>query len=291
MKNLIKIIIICGLFIIAVGAVLIYAETQMSPPDDLKYSNQFNEKLTEDLNNFPAKDNVQHYYLISLDKINLYNKEGWINDESFDNHLIKLASKYAPIIYEQGLEEISKNSWNENYLKIILNEINTLRAQKTKIGNKNVMAGLSDINNGITLIVNTVNSYYQAKNLANSITFHGIKDAENKIRKAKNYMSDTYLKNNASLMATLKSLPAKLGRSHYQYLVGKLNQLDNFSNYSLQTYIQKRNNFISEVDEYQNRASKTYGISHEEVSSNVARINNKLETQYNSATQYYAPSR
>lgn len=289
MKNISKILILISAIVLAVAGVLIYIKTILDPPGIPKFKNQYEQRLSENLNEFkidPQKDSESQFALLE-DKIRLFFNEEAISDDKYNGFYSQLIGVYAPIVASTSLEKFKQPVWNESDHSTMASQINKLRNLTEANGNKKFMAAYPQINEQFTLILNIISQYQEAKRLSTMTSYKSLSDAQNKISRANNFKADSYLKNNRALMASLNSFPSKIEASHYRVLQNKVNSLANYTDMSWDSFKLLSDQAEKMVEDYGNNASKLYGISSQTVNTRTKILKDGINNYYNNASYYF----
>lgn len=283
MKTSIKIILLIFFSIIAAAGVLVFAKTRVAPPSNLQFRDQYAMALLSDCKDFNDISDFQQSRLAYIeidDKVKRFNAEDAIDTETADRYRVSIDSIYGKHISEYGYDLLKKSEWHESQLSEMLGCVDALKSDKLSTGKSAVS---DEISSELARLHSIVNDYHAALNLSRSTTYSGVSDASNKISRAKKYMNEEYLKNNAQLVSALSALPGKIASSHYGYVSGLVNSLGGYMSVTEDYY---NNTLIPRVDKAINeyKSTKIYGGNKQSVSS----LENRAVSLIENAMNYYS---
>lgn len=284
MNKSVKILLLVVAVIIAIGGVLLFMKTIVSPPQDLEFKNQYEIALNQKINNFKkvGSDNLEREFATLTDLAHRIKTESNIDDKLFDKEYTEIIGVYSPKFAQYCFGQFQKSVWDENEHKWIEDRIAQLRKLTIEDGSRKIMDNYAESDGRFTIILKTIGKYREAKALSNRTGYSGLGEARSRISKANQYKQDDYLKNNAALMKALNSLPSRLEASHYASLRAKVNSLANYYSYSADSYDALSDNVVAALKEYKQSAQSVYGESR-----SLSDLEADASRYYNAAVEYY----
>lgn len=284
MNKSVKILLLVVAVIIAIGGVLFFMKTIVSPPQDLEFKNQYELALNQKIEGFKKvdSDNLEREFATLTDLAHRFKEESSIDDKFFDQEYTEIIGVYSPKFAQYCFGQFQKSVWDESELKWMEDRIAQLRKLTIEDGSRKIMDNYAESDGRFSIILKTIGKYREAKSLSNRISYSGLGEARSRISKANQYKQDDYLKNNAALMKALNSLPSRLEASHYAALRAKVNTLANYYSYSADSYDVLSDNVVAALKEYKQNAQSVYGESR-----SLSDLEADASRYYNAAVEYY----
>lgn len=284
MNKSVKILLLVIGVIIAIGGVLLFMKTIVSPPQDLEFKDQYEIALNQKIEDFRKVDshNLEHEFAIVTDLTHRFKAESNIDDKLFDREYTEIIGVYSPKFAQYCFGQFQKSVWNENEHKWMEDRIDQLRKLTIEDGSRKIMDNYTESDGQFSIILKIIGKYRDAKALSNRIGYSGLSEARARISKVNQYKQDDYLKNNAALMKALNSLPSRLEASHYSLLRAKVSALANYYSYSPDSYDVLSDNVVAALKEYKQNAHSVYGTSR-----NLSDLEVDASRYYNAAVEYY----
>ena len=296
MNKSIKILLLVVAVIIAIGGVLLFMKTIISPPQDLEFKNQFEIAINQKIDDFSNvdSDDLESEFEILTDLAHRFKEESNIDQKLFDKEYSEIIGVYSPKFAQYCFGQFKKSVWDDRDLKWMGDRIAQLRQLTVEDGTHKIMDNYPETDGRFSSIIMVIDNYRDAKALSNQTSYSGLENARARIRKANQYREDTYLMNNAALMNALYSLPDRLEASHYASLRAKVNTLANYQNYTEENYENLSDNVFAALKEYEENAQSVYGGSRSlsELYSNASRFYGAAKDYYNYGSYdngYYNP--
>lgn len=284
MNKSVKILLLIVAVIIAIGGVLLFMKTIVSPPQDLEFKNQYELALNQKIEGFKKvdSDNLEREFATLTDLAHRFKAESSIDDKLFDKEYTEIIGVYSPKFAQYCFGQFQKSVWNESEHKWMEDRIAQLRKLTVEDGSRKIMDNYTESDGRFSIILKTIGKYREAKSLSNRIGYSGLGEARSRISKANQYKQDDYLKNNAALIKALNSLPSRLEASHYAALRAKVNTLANYYSYSADSYDVLSDNVVAALKEYKQNAQAVYGESR-----SLSDLEADASRYYNAAVEYY----
>lgn len=284
MNKSVKILLLVVAVIIAIGGVLLFMKTIVSPPQDLEFKNQYELALNQKIEGFKKvdSDNLEREFATLTDLAHRFKEESSIDDKFFDQEYTEIIGVYSPKFAQYCFGQFQKSVWDESEHKWMEDRIAQLRKLTIEDGSRKIMDNYAESDGRFSIILKTIGKYREAKSLSNRISYSGLGEARSRISKANQYKQDDYLKNNAALMKALNSLPSRLEASHYAALRAKVNTLANYYSYSADSYDVLSDNVVAALKEYKQNAQSVYGESR-----SLSGLEADASRYYNAAVEYY----
>ena len=281
MNKSIKIILLCVGILFAVGGVMAYYKTIVSPPGKLDFSNQYVNAAKQDIAklNFANTELAFDTTLVGITHELDFMLSNTFLSEQERNELMQLfATRYVPIYVSFCNSKFDKSVWDESELKRINARILELQSLQTT-DNKIIIQG--EANDSLKAVYNVIVNYYDAKKAAAVGGYNGLEAAKNKIAVARRYAAMSPINNCTELVYRLNSVPSRLEQFHFSYLSKQVERLRNYYNYSPSEYDNLAINIANKIDEYKNNARAVYGKV-----SNVSDLENRAGNYYSNASFY-----
>lgn len=284
MNKSVKILLLVVAVIIAIGGVLLFMKTIVSPPQDLEFKNQYEIVLNQKIDSFKivGSDNLEHEFAILTDLAHRFKAESNIDEKLFDKEYTEIIGVYSPKFAQYCFGQFQKSVWDDTEHKWMEDRIAQLRKLTVEDGARKIMDNYEESDGRFSIILKTIGKYREAKALSNRTVYSGLGEARSRISKANQYKQDDYLKNNVALMKALNSLPSRLEASHYATLRAKVNTLANYYRYSADSYDALSDNVVAALKEYKQNAQSVYGESR-----SLSDLDADASRYYNAAVEYY----
>ena len=259
MNKSIKIVLLVVAILLAVGGVMAYYKTIVSPPGKLEFKNQYVNSDKKDISKVKSVNTdfaLDSCFVAITDELDFQLANSFLTNQERDELLELFATQYVPTYVSVCNNKFSESVWNEYDLQKINSHISELQALVTTAGNV-VIQG--DANASLNDVRNVIVTYYEAKKAASASGYNGIQSARQKIATASRYASMTPINNCTDLVSRLGSVPASLEQAHYSYLAGQVERLRPYSDYNRDDYNKLAISIIKEIGEYKENAKSTYG--------------------------------
>lgn len=230
MKTSLKILLLLLALAGAVFGVLYWQKTQVEPPQNPASTEVNYTQLKQHVVDINSSNDLDKAFEKVYDELCFLKDEGLIDDAQRDEQLRALADAYAPQFASNALSALH-NDWTYNDLKRLTDRAKLLSSLTSTQGDAIIVD--HDVKEKFSIISKVNSDYAKANALASRTTFSNVTDAKERINSASRYRSDTYLSHCPALVARLKSLPTKIGHSHYLNVSAAVNNLArNYRNYS-----------------------------------------------------------
>lgn len=225
--------------------------------------------------NLSTTSELDSSFVATTHEINFMWKDTLLQSTERNELLESFAVQYIPKFVKDCNGKFAATDWSDIVLKQMSKKITQLRSLKTTDGTY-VVGG--EANTSLEKVQNTISNYYAAKAVVSNTGYTGLSSAKIKIATAKNYASMSPLNNCVSLVNMLNSVPRRLEQSHFAYLVGQVNRLRNYYNYSQSSYDDLALSISEKLDEYKKNARKVYGCM-----SDIASLEQRAGELYSNA--------
>lgn len=235
MKISIKIFLLLLFIVAAVGGVLIFIKTQVAPPGNVTFHDQYSAPLAATVSTVgdkPFPDNSDNFRQ-AYHKIMFMYGEGIIADPQADSLIMKIDTVYGNSLVDYAYRLFNSPEWPEERLQLISNTIEDLRMDHLSHGEPAISASLENNFYNVDVVIA---NYRAAWEFTGDTVFRNLSDATQRINTIENYRLRPYLSNNNDLMAALDAMPRAINRSHYNYLESEINKLGTYRNYSENDY-------------------------------------------------------
>ena len=262
-----KVILLIVACLLAIGGVLLFITTMVSPPAELKFGTNHHEANIKAATNAYATathspellDNEGYYAM--LDRLDRNLSEGKITRKQYDEQLAEFLKAYVKVLSANAEHLLARSTWPEERIAAIDNRIDEVRALRAEGHSEPIVASMSE-NATFTEFKVVIAELRDARNFATHTAYVSVDDTRRKLNKAQTYRDHRYLGHNTDLMASIEAMPHRLEASHWGRVVAQVNSLlpransylDDYSGY--EKYYER---VIADVDEYNRYASKLYG--------------------------------
>lgn len=281
-KTGIKVLLLVLGVALGIGGILVFYKTKVSPPTNLKYSNQHFIYLKGQINSLRDSkvQNDTALYNI-MNELNWYHRDDFISLQEYGILTDSLAKAYVPLFISTSKAEFNKDVWDNVKLNDFLSHISMLRGWTTNNGDPVISGSLAQ---GLNDIEITISQYRKAWTIAHSTRFHGMAAAKSVIESAHYYSKLSNLQPCTSLMEALSNVAPKLEKQHFWIIKSKVQSLNRGWFYTSQDNYNTRINSVSNaVNEYSNCARSTYG----DYASSTSSLSSSIKEYKNQADAYY----
>lgn len=261
MNKFVKIVILAVAILVAVGLVMFYIKTKVSPPARLEFSNHYVNHVNKDIENIKFANTSWGFdsiYIKITHELDFFFSNSLLSSQERDELVSNFVKEYVPTYKLFCDSKFSDSVWNEKELMGMKTRVNEIKALKTTDG-KIVIQGYDEIS--LDRISKVIRDYYDAKNIASSTKYNSINDAKEKIRKAENYANEQPINNCVELVKKLKDLPSKINSSHFEFLEKEVQKLsDDYP--SWEDYREFERKVLNEIEKYEVNAKSVYGTNY-----------------------------
>ena len=279
MNKSIKIILLVVAILLAVGGVMAYYKTIVSPPGKLEFKNQYVNSDKKDISRVKSANTdftLDSFYVAITHELDLQLANSFLTNQERNELLELFTTQYVPTYVSSCNSKFSKSVWNEGELQKINTRVSELQGLVTT-ENKVVVQG--EANASLNEVHNVIVAYYEAKRAASAGGYNGIQAAKQKIATAKRYASMSPINNCTDLVSRLNSVSTRLEQAHYSYLVGQVERLRPYYNYSQTEYDNIALSISEKLDEYKKNAKSTYGRV-----SDISSLESRAGSYYSNAS-------
>lgn len=236
MKNniAIKSVILAVALAAAIGGVLFFVKTVVSPPEDVKKENVHGPNLAREASSFNPDTlslvDAESEYNRIIDKANIYFGDSLIAEKSFDDAISTTTEKFAVTFAKWCFSKFSQSQWRQGDLQTMTRLIGRLRQVSIDKGNKKALQ--PNTSSKLTEIESVIQQYHAAWNMAKQTRFVSYESARQTVAEARRYANTSYLQNCTSLCNALGEVGSKLERSRYWQLHARVSRLRNLYNFN-----------------------------------------------------------
>ena len=279
MNKSIKIILLVVAILFAVGGVMAYYKTIVSPPSKLEFKNQYVNSDKKDISQVKSAKTdfaLDSAYVAITHELDLQLANSFLTEQERDELLELFATQYIPAYVSACSSKFGKSVWHEGELQKINSRISELQGLVTT-DKKIIIQG--EANKSLNEVHNVIVAYYEAKRVASAGGYNGLQVAKERIAAARRYASMSPINNCSDLVSRLNSVPTRLEQAHYSYLVGQVERLRPYYNYSQTEYDNIALNISEKLDEYKKNAKSTYGRV-----SDISSLESRAGSYYSNAS-------
>ena len=251
MRTSAKIILLVLFVVIAVGAVLFFVKTQVAPPGDIVFKDQYSAPLNADVAKVGSKTfpDCKQEFTKAYHKVKFMNQEKILTNDQADGLVMKIDTVYGNRMVEYAYRMFNSSVWPNENINLITQTINGLRGDKLHSGQSAITA---DMDASFSGVENILSDYRTAMSFAKNTSFKSVSDASSKIKNIDTYRNKPYLSNNTALMNALNAMPGNIANSHYNYVAGQIKKLGGYynmsSDYFYNSLVPQVNRLIEEYD-------------------------------------------
>ena len=260
-KSLIKSLILVIASARAVGSVLFFVQTIVSPPKNIKmedvhttdiqkFSNSYNPD-TLDLNE------AEKQFDIIVDRATLFRGDSLIDQKTCDNAISCSAEKFSEKFVKWSMSKFDQSVWNHSDHVIMTKIISKLRNVKIAQGTRKALETNSLA--ALTKIESIIGEYGNAWKVAKQTSFINYDDVYSKRKNAEYLATKKYLRNCTSLVNALNSVGEKLESSCYYQLKRRVDNLQNLYSFGTKSaYDNESSRVYDLIQEFEN--TKVFGV-------------------------------
>ncbi len=225
----VKLLILALAIASAICGVLLFIQTVVSPPDDIKTEDVYSSDLLQLSNSFTPDSQSLFEAEKSLDAIIdraiLYKGDGFIEQEVYDDAIAQSSEKFSTSFIKWSMSKFNQRTWEREDHALMKRIIKKLRNITIAQGSKKALEQKSL--EALTEIEGIINEYESAWEATKQISFvpWDYDDAYSKRTIAENYAKNKYLKNCESLVNSLNSVGERLENSCYDQLTKRVTRL------------------------------------------------------------------
>lgn len=279
MNKSIKIILLVVAILLAVGGVMAYYKTIVTPPGKLVFKNQHLVSNKNDISKIKSVSSdlaLDTAFTMITHELDFQLANSYITSQERTELLESFATQYVPVYVSACKNKFSKSVWNENELQQMKSRISDLQTLKTT-DNKVIIQG--NANSSLKEVWNVIANYYDAKRAACASGYNGLQSAKQRIANAKKYATMSPLNNCSNLVSRLNSVAARLEQAHYSYIAGQVERLRPYYNYSQSEYDNLALSISDKLDEYKKNARRIYGRT-----SDISSLESRAGNYYSNAS-------
>lgn len=291
MKTSIKILLLIVAVALAVGGVLYYMKTVVSPPQRLDYDNQFVAELDSiaDCSGSMTFGQLDEAYNPTLDLINRFRADNVLEPESSDKPLTKFLTNYAKSLSAEAHKLFGNSYWDHDRVVWFDRRIDSVSKYNLSdnithaVNDKEVLKDFAQLQNIIT-------KYYDARNIVRNVGYRGIAQSRNDIEKAQEYKQDIDLMPNRELVSGLENVRQSRARAHANYLTSRAYVLSNIYMFdSKSAYDNASSALLDEVIQYEQQGPSLYGSFYSSATANnvrseISNANARANNHFSSST-------
>lgn len=263
MYKSIKITLLVAAILLAVGGVMAYYKTIVSPPGKLEFSNQYVNAVKKDISKVKSANTdlaLDTTFVGITHELDLMLANSFLSGQGRNELLASFASQYVPVFVSSCNSKFSQPVWSEAGLKKINARVSELQALQTT-DKKAIIQG--DANASLNEVHNVIANYYEAKRAASASGYNGLETARKRIAAAAHYAAMSPIKNCTNLVSQLNSVPSRLNLDHCDYLARQVGRLRHYDNYSRDEYYNLALSISDKLEEYKNHARSVYGEAYD----------------------------
>lgn len=292
MKTSIKILLLIVAVALAVGGVLYYMKTVVSPPQRLDYDNQFVAELDSiaDSSESMTFGQLDEAYNPTLDLINRFCADNVLEPEASDKPMTKFMNNYAKSLSAEAHKLFGNSYWDHDRVVWFDRRIDSVSKYNLSdnithaVNDKEVLKDFAQLQNIIT-------KYYDARNIVRNVGYRGIAQSRNDIEKAEEYKQDIDLMPNHELVNGLENVRQSRARAHANYLTSRAYVLSNIYTFdSKSAYDSASSALLDEVIQYEQQGPSLYGSFYSSATANnvraeISNANARANNHFSSSTQ------
>ena len=283
-RTIVKSLIIVTAIVFAVGGVLFFLLSVVSPPNEIEKNNAHEIDIEHHVSDYHPDSlslSEAEFAMDCLhDRASLFYSDSLISDNSYDDAVMKTTNNYALSFINWSHNKFNQEFWyakDHNEMKRIMSKVRGITVEQ---GSRKALE--PQIQSSLTEIEDVISDYNTAWGVSYRTTFSTLDDASRKITEARKYKNKEYLKNCYNLVDALDHVAEKLEKSHFNQLICIVNSLANYKSVGKTDYINKSKDVQSKLKEYDDRATSVYGAKQD-----VSGLTKRAGDYYNEAMEYY----
>ncbi len=233
-KPLIKSLILVIALTMAIGGVLFFIQTVVSPPENIKAEDVHTSDIQKVANSYNPDtlelNEAEKQFDVIVNRAELYREDSLISEKACDNAISCSADKFSAKFAKWSMDKFGQSIWSHSDHTTMSRIINKLRNVKVDQGSKKALES-KDLAS-LTKIENIIGEYGNAWKIAKQTTFINYDDAALKRKKAESLAMKDYLKNCTGLVIALNSVGKKLETSCFYQLKRRVNNLQKLHSFS-----------------------------------------------------------
>lgn len=278
MNKFIKIILLVVAILLAVGGVMVYYKTIVSPPRKLEFSNQYVNAAKKDIAKVKSANTdlgLDTIYIGIIHELDFLLSNSFLSDQERNELMQSFLTQYVPAYVSYCNSEFNKSVWKESELQKINIRISELQGFQTT-DRKMIIQG--EAKTSLQRVHNVIVSYYDAKTAAAASGYNGLESARQRISTAKRYASMSPINNCSDLVSRLNSVSSRLEQAHYAYLASLVERLRYYYNYNQSEYDNLALSVADQLEEYKTHAISVYGDA-----SDISELESRAGNYYSNA--------
>lgn len=283
-RTIIKSFILITAIVVAVGGVLFFILSVVSPPNDIERENAHQLDLEKCISAYKPDSlslaQAENQMDLLQDRAALFFSDSLITEIVFDNAIKNSTNSFAMSFIKWSHYKFNQLTWNvkdHNEMKRIMSKVRNISVEK---GSKKALE--SQELSSLTEIEMVISDYNVAWDITKRTTYSTLDDASSIISEAKKYANHNYLKNCSELVNALNKVSTKLEESHFNQIKHQVSSLANYRSMEKTDYVSKSKDVQSKINEYETNAKNVYGTKHD-----VSGLRKSAGDYYNDAMEYY----
>lgn len=279
-----KLTIIISTAIIAVVGILFYFRTKVSPPLQIKFTNQHFASLQSDVEMMKRGldiNTADSIFKTTFSAIGIFQKESFIDTIKSEQITQQMASRYVPLFVADYKNYFSKSEWSNRHNNEIRQKATMLLELKKQTDGEPILT--NSLKQQVDSAITILQQYDEATDLYRNACYINILESERTINQANQYATSFPLCNCSSLVAQLKDINKKLENSHFHELEKMVKDLEMYPYYSQEFF---QDNLVPNVNEalkeYKENALRIYGTNRSTLS-----LEYRVKEICNKASDYY----
>lgn len=285
-RSFIKSLILAVAIAMAVGGVLFFIQTVVSPPDNIKTEDVYTADIKKISNSYNPDTldlrEAEKMFDVVVDRAILYKTDFLIDQKLCDNVISSSAEKFSANFIKWSMLKFNQPVWNHSDHERMTRIIHKLRNVKVDLGSKKALE--SKTLASLTKIESIISEYGKAWKVTEQTSFvpWNYDDARLKRANAELQANKEYLKNCVALVNSLKSVGEKLEKSCYYQLVSRVNKLRNLYSFSSkEAYDNESSRVYDLIREFEKTAA--FGVSTSAHAKNLK----KMQDSYDRISENY----
>ncbi|MBO4659064.1 MAG: hypothetical protein J5637_05530 [Prevotella sp.] len=230
MKTSLKVILLLVAVVAVVGSLLFFAKLRLDPPRAITREGTQAEQvrqLIKEVRQGLDSDTLNQRWFAAHHLIGFLDDNQLLRPGESDTLKMQLMEHYVPAFARKCELKFGWSVWEEKDMDKMRQRIKLLQQLENSKGQPVVRLRPS-LNGQLDRIEGVLDKYDRACALAEGSEYKSLADSRQRIREARQYQTDTYLRKNTHLMHELDSVAVRLQRSHYHYLERSVEALANY---------------------------------------------------------------
>ena len=289
MKTSLKVILLLLAVVAVVGSLLFFAKSKLDPPRAFSHEGEQASRVRQLISGVRQgldADTLDQRWFAANHLIGFLDDNQLLRPGESDTLKMMLMEQYVPAFVRKCELKFGWSIWEDSDLKRMRQRIGLLRRQQNSKG-KPVVGLVTSLGGQLDRIEGVLDRYDRACLLAEGSGYKSLADSRQRIREARQYQADPYLRKNTRLMHELDSVAVRLQRSHYSYLERSVASLANCGT-NWEAFQDRYDGVGREISLFADSSRAGYGRYHgvADLRSDMRRYYRQADKEFNNKTAW-----